>query len=118
MESSEQAQGGSGFSPQVVALVRKVAELEAERAEYDLVLETLASLEPEISLHAEADAETPVRIPRRCWQQVGDVLLERRKDEVLPMLESQRERLQHVIHELQRQIHVMTESDRPETRTR
>jgi chaperonin cofactor prefoldin len=94
------------------------AELEAERAEYDLVLETLASLEPEISLHAEADAETPVRIPRRCWQQVGDVLLERRKDEVLPMLESQRERLQHVIHELQRQIHVMTESDRPETRTR
>jgi chaperonin cofactor prefoldin len=118
MEAGPSTSRIPSYSPHMAALARKVAELESERAECDLVLETLSGLESEITFPSRAGDGVSERLPRRCWQQVGNILVERRKEEIVPLLESQRDRLQQVIEELQRQLRqaeasTETEAQRP-----
>lgn len=84
-------------------LARKITELESERAEFDLVINALDQLDP---LRKAAPSEGhSERVPRRCWQQIGDVLLERRKEEILPVLRAQRRRLHEAIEQLTSEWH-------------
>ena len=102
MPSSTDAARGSA-APDAAAITRQVNELEAERAELELVLDTLRQLEEDMVWRA-SDGGEEARRPRRCWQQVGDVLVERRLDELRDSLQDQRERLVAVVQQLSRQL--------------
>ncbi|KAK4535050.1 hypothetical protein CDCA_CDCA03G1075 [Cyanidium caldarium] len=94
-------------APHAAAVTRQVNELEAERAELELVLDTLRQLEEDM-VWAASDNGEEARRPRRCWQQVGDVLVERRLDELRDSLQDQRERLVAVVQQLSRQLQQRT----------
>ncbi|KAK4533195.1 hypothetical protein CCYA_CCYA16G4077 [Cyanidiococcus yangmingshanensis] len=118
MEAGQPAQRLPSYSVETATLAKKVAELESERAECELVLETLSGLETEVTLRSEGGDGSLERLPRRCWQQVGSVLVERRKEEIVASLESQRDRLQYVINELQRQLQMTQAPAATEERAR
>merc|ERR1711976_537751 len=71
------------------AIVNKISELEMERKEHDLVIETLKDIEPE----------------RRCFRMVGGVLVERTAKEVLPALQNNYESIGKVLETLSSQLH-------------
>eukprot|EP01104_Vermistella_antarctica_P006035 TRINITY_DN16774_c0_g1_i1.p1 TRINITY_DN16774_c0_g1~~TRINITY_DN16774_c0_g1_i1.p1 ORF type:complete len:126 (+),score=34.46 TRINITY_DN16774_c0_g1_i1:175-552(+) len=66
------------------SLSQKINELEMEQTEHGLVLDTIKTLEPE----------------RRCFRQVGNVLVERSVKEVMPAVEKNREEISTVIQSL------------------
>ncbi|KAL7567769.1 hypothetical protein ACA910_000523 [Epithemia clementina (nom. ined.)] len=72
-------------------LIQKVAELEMDRNEHKLVEETLKPLDPK----------------RRAYRLVGEVLVERTVEEVLPSVTTNREKLNESINTLQEHIRQM-----------
>eukprot|EP00171_Calliarthron_tuberculosum_P010235 IDg10235t1 len=62
----------------------KLAQVDGDRSEHDLVLRQLKSLDTD----------------RRCWQQVGATLVEKNVGEVVPALQSTRDNLQTTVDKL------------------
>jgi prefoldin subunit 2 len=69
-------------------LANKVQELQLERDEHKLVLETISQLEPE----------------RRTFRKVGDVLVERTVGEVLPVIKENHEGIGKLIVAVQKTL--------------
>lgn len=69
---------------EVDSLYARLGQIDSDRSEHDLVLKQLRSLDGK----------------RRCWHQVGAVLTERTVAEVVPVLESTREKLQSTVERL------------------
>jgi len=70
------------------ALVQKVAEIEAEEHEYNVVIQTLDGVD----------------ISRRCFRLIGGVLVERTVGDVVPALKQQREQMKRLIETLNNNI--------------
>lgn len=72
---------------QVNSLVSKIADLEGESAEHELVIKALQ----------------PMDKARRCYRMIGDVLVERTVGEALPAVERNRDNLQQALASLKKQ---------------
>jgi len=70
------------------AIARKIAELEQQRDEHNLVIKTLSKLEP----------------GRRCYRMVGGVLVQRTVGEALPAITQNKEALDKSITSLEAEI--------------
>ncbi len=69
---------------EVDSLYARLGQVDSDRSEHDLVLKQLRSLDG----------------ARRCWHQVGAVLTERTVADVVPVLESTREKLRATVERL------------------
>ncbi|CAK1555052.1 unnamed protein product [Leptosia nina] len=69
-------------------LANKISELEMDLNEHKIVIETLHAVEPK----------------RKCFRMIGGVLLERTVAEILPELETNKERLPSAIQALNEQL--------------
>eukprot|EP00177_Eucheuma_denticulatum_P008615 GFKZ01015677.1.p3 GENE.GFKZ01015677.1~~GFKZ01015677.1.p3 ORF type:complete len:117 (+),score=24.04 GFKZ01015677.1:68-418(+) len=69
---------------EVDELYTKLGQVESDRNEHELVLKQLTSLESE----------------RRCWQQIGPVLAEKKVGDVLPILTMNRDRFSDTVKQL------------------
>ncbi|OMJ93096.1 hypothetical protein SteCoe_4042 [Stentor coeruleus] len=65
-------------------LVGKITEIESEKREHLIVLETLKKVEP----------------VRRCWRLVGGVLVQKTVSDVIPELEQQSSKMDQILHVL------------------
>merc|ERR1711893_544146 len=84
MSQEQIIQGFQELRNQQRAVVNKISELEMERKEHDLVMETLKEVEPD----------------RKCFRMVGGVLVERTVKEVLPALQNNHEQLGKLVETL------------------
>merc|ERR1711893_590027 len=89
MAQEQIIQGFQELRNQQRAIVNKISELEMERKEHDLVMETLKEIEPD----------------RKCFRMVGGVLVERTAKEVLPALQNNYESIGKVLDTLSSQLH-------------
>jgi len=74
-------------------LLGKITEIESEKREHLVVIETLSKVEPE----------------RRCWRLVGGVLLEKRVDEVVPALQGQSQQMDALLETLYKRLKELEE---------
>ncbi|ELU14974.1 hypothetical protein CAPTEDRAFT_167007 [Capitella teleta] len=88
MSQEQIIQGFNDLRNQQKQLINKISELEMERKEHDLVMETLKDVEPD----------------RKCFRMVGGVLVERSAKEVLPALKTHYESLGKVLETLNTQM--------------
>jgi prefoldin subunit 2 len=72
----------------VATLLEKIADLQTEAAEHDLVIKALKPMDKE----------------RRCYRMIGDVLVERTVGEALPAVQRNRDGLQNVLNTLEEQL--------------
>eukprot|EP00759_Apiculatamorpha_spiralis_P055443 PhF_6_TR7794/c0_g1_i1/m.11235/K09549/PFDN2; prefoldin subunit 2 len=72
------------------AIMNKIAEVDADRHEHSLVLDTL----------------TPMEVTRKCFRLVGGIMVERTVGEVRPMLQSQIENIDQVLKVLTEQLNL------------
>ncbi|CAG0915639.1 unnamed protein product [Notodromas monacha] len=68
-------------------LTQKITELESERAEHNLVINTLKDVDP----------------ARRCYRLIGGILVERNVGQVLPALQNNVEQIDKVVEALNKQ---------------
>ncbi len=83
-EQRELATRYQGLREEIDTLYNRLAVVDGDRSEHDLVLKQLSSLEGS----------------RRCWHQVGAVLAEKTVAEVLPVLKTNRGQLADTVVKL------------------
>lgn len=88
VEEQEVAQKYRILQQETSALVQKILEIEDEKKEHDLVLDTMKDLE-----------ET-----RKCWRLVNGVLFEKSKAEIVPEIEEQIKNMNNLIDQLSKTV--------------
>uniref|UniRef100_A0A6T6NX25 Prefoldin subunit 2 n=1 Tax=Rhodosorus marinus TaxID=101924 RepID=A0A6T6NX25_9RHOD len=73
---------------ELLELYSKIAEIDADKSEHELVLTQLNGLNGS----------------RKCWQQVGEVLVESNVETVVPVLEEKKKHIEEAIQTLQKQV--------------
>ncbi|KAH7824589.1 putative prefoldin subunit 2 [Monocercomonoides exilis] len=73
---------------EVVDLTQRLAEIDNDKVEHRLVIETL----------------TPMEASRKCWRMIGDVLVERTVGEFLPSIKSNYEGICNISEQLQKEL--------------
>ena len=88
VEEQEVAQKYRILQQETSALVQKILEIEDEKKEHDLVLDTMKDLEP----------------TRKCWRLVNGVLFEKSKAEIVPEIEEQIKNMNNLIEQLSKTV--------------
>lgn len=83
-EQRELAERYQRLREEIDGMYGKLAQVDGDRSEHDLVLRQLKSLDND----------------RRCWQQVGATLAEKRVGDVVPALQATRNNLQATVEKL------------------
>mmetsp|Transcript_11220 Transcript_11220/g.46862 ORF Transcript_11220/g.46862 Transcript_11220/m.46862 type:complete len:125 (-) Transcript_11220:1609-1983(-) len=78
----------SNLKRELQDLYSKIAEIDADKSEHELVLTQLSGLNGS----------------RKCWQQVGEVLVESNVESVVPVLEEKKKNIEEAIQTLQKQV--------------
>ncbi|TPX67266.1 hypothetical protein SpCBS45565_g03902 [Spizellomyces sp. 'palustris'] len=74
----------NGMKQEMNAIAQKLGELEMEKDEHQLVVDTISPLEPE----------------RKCFRLVGGILVERTVQDVLPAVKTNMDGIQNIIKQL------------------
>lgn len=77
----------------VSTIINKIADMEAEASEHDLVIKALQ----------------PMEKSRRCYRLIGDVLVERNVGEALPAVQKNRDNIGDVLNTMQSQLRMQEE---------